>query len=384
MGVVVGVMQSSGKRARLQVQAACQSHTWQSDPHPTPPIPPATLPAYSELLAIRHCVFLMGPSGCGRSEVIRVLARAISAGCAEPSNPYLQVNNRKKVGQGPGCGCVEGTWRTGFGGLCLEAGAKQAPPSSCYRLPLPPSRMSMPRCPPPACLPACPQVVVRDLNPKSISTQELYGFVNMATREWKDGLLSCTLRELANVPDDNPKWVILDGDLDANWIESMNSLMDDNRLLTLPSNERIRLLPHMKASAGWLGVGGQRCSWGLLLATQAPAAPVPQLLVQQLLDCSPALSPVLRCTALLSLQLIFEIRDLRFATPATATRAGILYISEGQQWRSLVESWLRRVARCARVPGTCSWRRLACCFAHPLDCSPTGFIHHHPPTHPLA
>ena len=26
----------------------------------------------------------------------------------------------------------------------------------------------------------------------------------------------------------------------------MNSTMDDNRLLTLPSNERIRLLPHMK------------------------------------------------------------------------------------------------------------------------------------------
>ncbi|EFN60095.1 hypothetical protein CHLNCDRAFT_133411 [Chlorella variabilis] len=184
--------------------------------------------ALSELLAIRHCVFLMGPTGCGRSEVIRVLAKAISAGCDAPSNPYLQANNRKKV-------------------------------------------------------------VVRDLNPKSISTQELYGYVNMATREWKDGLLSCTLRELANVPDDNPKWIVLDGDLDANWIESANSLMDDNKLLTLPSNERIRLLPHMK--------------------------------------------------------LIFEIRDLRYATPATATRAGILYISEGRQWSSLVESWLRRVSR---------------------------------------
>lgn len=43
--------------------------------------------------------------------------------------------------------------------------------------------------------------------------QELYGYVNMSTREWKDGLLSCTMRELANVPDDNPKWIILDGDL---------------------------------------------------------------------------------------------------------------------------------------------------------------------------
>lgn len=29
------------------------------------------------------------------------------------------------------------------------------------------------------------KVVIRDINPKSISTQELYGFVNMSTREWK-------------------------------------------------------------------------------------------------------------------------------------------------------------------------------------------------------
>jgi len=48
---------------------------------------------------------------------------------------------------------------------------------------------------------------------------------------------------------------------DANWIESANSVMDDNRLLTLPSNERIRLLPHMKVSGcgrGAWGMGGGR------------------------------------------------------------------------------------------------------------------------------
>lgn len=44
---------------------------------------------------------------------------------------------------------------------------------------------------------------------------------------------------------------------DANWIESANSLMDDNKLLTLPSNERIRLLPHMK-----VGLGASLC-WQL-------------------------------------------------------------------------------------------------------------------------
>ena len=52
---------------------------------------------HSELLAIRHCVFLMGPTGCGRSEVIRVLARAIAIGAQAPTNPYLQANNKKKV-----------------------------------------------------------------------------------------------------------------------------------------------------------------------------------------------------------------------------------------------------------------------------------------------
>jgi dynein heavy chain len=88
------------------------------------------------------------------------------------------------------------------------------------------------------------KTVVVDLDPKVGSTNELYGYVLLSTREWKDGLLSKTMRDLSQAPGTNPKWIILDGDLDANWIESMNSVMDDNRLLTLPNGERIRLQPH--------------------------------------------------------------------------------------------------------------------------------------------
>jgi len=66
----------------------------------------------------------------------------------------------------------------------------------------------------------------------------------------------------------------------------MNSVMDDNKILTLANNERIPLKPHMR--------------------------------------------------------MLFEIRDLRFASPATVSRAGILYISDdsGYQWQSFVKSWM--------------------------------------------
>ncbi|KAE9123159.1 Dynein alpha chain, flagellar outer arm [Phytophthora fragariae] len=169
-----------------------------------------------ELLAIRHCVFVMGPPGSGKTECCETLIAA-----------------RKKKGE--------------------DYVTK-----------------------------------VVDINPKAVSTEDLYGYMVLGTREWKDGLLSKIMRDVASssVTDPRPKWIVLDGDLDANWIESMNSVMDDNKMLTLASNERIPLKPNMR--------------------------------------------------------LLFEIRDLKFATPATVSRAGILYISDddGFQWRSFLASWV--------------------------------------------
>lgn len=58
------------------------------------------------------------------------------------------------------------------------------------------------------------KTIVNDLNPKSVSNNELFGFVNSATREWKDGLLSSLIRDQAESTMDGPKWIILDGDID--------------------------------------------------------------------------------------------------------------------------------------------------------------------------
>lgn len=45
---------------------------------------------------------------------------------------------------------------------------------------------------------------------------------------------------------DGPKWIVFDGDIDPMWIESLNTVMDDNKVLTLASNERIALTKHMR------------------------------------------------------------------------------------------------------------------------------------------
>lgn len=44
------------------------------------------------------------------------------------------------------------------------------------------------------------------------------------------GLLSCLMREQANNSHPGPKWIILDGDVDPMWIESLNTVMDDNKV----------------------------------------------------------------------------------------------------------------------------------------------------------
>ncbi|XP_031759446.1 dynein heavy chain 11, axonemal [Xenopus tropicalis] len=127
--------------------------------------------------------------------------------------------------------------------------------------------------------------VWNDLNPKAVSTDELFGFIHPATREWKDGLLSSLMREQANLTHEGPKWIVLDGDIDPMWIESLNTVMDDNKVMTLASNERIPLTPTMR--------------------------------------------------------LLFEIHHLRTATPATVSRAGILYMNpQDLGWNPYVTSWI--------------------------------------------
>uniref|UniRef100_A0A8C4S375 Dynein axonemal heavy chain 2 n=1 Tax=Erpetoichthys calabaricus TaxID=27687 RepID=A0A8C4S375_ERPCA len=133
---------------------------------------------------------------------------------------------------------------------------------------------------------------VRDfpLNPKAITLGELYGEYNLATNEWTDGVLSSLMRVACADEKPDEKWIVFDGPVDTLWIESMNSVMDDNKVLTLINGERISMPEQVS--------------------------------------------------------LLFEVEDLAVASPATVSRCGMVYTDYSDLgWKPYVQSWIEKRAK---------------------------------------
>lgn len=79
------------------------------------------------------------------------------------------------------------------------------------------------------------------LNPKSITINDLFGFMDLSTMEWTDGVLSSMMARLCRDESMDQRWMVLDGPVDTLWIESMNTVLDDNKVLTLLNGDRISL-----------------------------------------------------------------------------------------------------------------------------------------------
>lgn len=41
------------------------------------------------------------------------------------------------------------------------------------------------------------------------------------------------------------QWIIFDGDVDPEWVENLNSVLDENKLFTLPNGERLSIPPNV-------------------------------------------------------------------------------------------------------------------------------------------
>ncbi|CAM9388206.1 unnamed protein product, partial [Sphacelaria rigidula] len=82
------------------------------------------------------------------------------------------------------------------------------------------------------------------IDPKSIGKEALYGSLDPTTLEWTDGIFTKVLREvLMNKRGERARrhWIVFDGDVDPEWAENLNSVLDDNKILTLPSGERLEV-----------------------------------------------------------------------------------------------------------------------------------------------
>ena len=123
------------------------------------------------------------------------------------------------------------------------------------------------------------------IDSKVMTKEELYGSLDSTTREWSDGLFTGILRKIVdNLRGEDSKrhWIIFDGDVDPEWVENLNSVLDDNKLLTLPNGERLNLPPNVR--------------------------------------------------------IMFEVETLKYATLATVSRCGMVWFSEDTVTASLMVS----------------------------------------------
>lgn len=81
------------------------------------------------------------------------------------------------------------------------------------------------------------------ISPKAVTLFQLMGKFDETSREWSDGLLSSAIRNSSRESSGKEMLVTFDGPIEPDWVENINSVLDDNKRLNLVTGEIIYLTP---------------------------------------------------------------------------------------------------------------------------------------------
>ena len=76
--------------------------------------------------------------------------------------------------------------------------------------------------------------------------QEMYGESDPMSGEWSTGVFAAIWAKYNNRNNAFNVWIITDGPVDAIWIEDLNIMLDDNKILTLANGDRITMTDNVK------------------------------------------------------------------------------------------------------------------------------------------